>query len=130
MFRHPVVRLTAIALIAAGVALAAHGCGSDKKNPTGPGGGGTPADVTINIVGNSGSSSFSPSPTTVTVGQTVSWKNNDTTTHTSTADGSAWNTNNIAAGATSAPITMSAAGTFPYHCNIHSSMTGTLTVNP
>ncbi|HEU4724922.1 MAG TPA: cupredoxin domain-containing protein [Candidatus Eisenbacteria bacterium] len=132
MLRHPALRLTAITLIAAGLAFAAHGCGGDdNKNPTGPGGGGTAADVTISIVGNSGSSSFSPNPDTVSVGQTVSWKNNDgSMTHTSTADGSSWNTGNISPGATSTPITMNNAGSFPYHCGLHPSMVGTLVVIP
>ncbi|MEK7347302.1 MAG: plastocyanin/azurin family copper-binding protein [Candidatus Eisenbacteria bacterium] len=131
MSRHPAYRLTVIALLAVGVALATHGCGGDdKKNPTSPGGGGGAADVTINIVGIAGANSFSPSPDTVTVGQTVSWKNNDGVTHTSTADGSAWNTTNIAAGGTSTPIAMNTNGAFPYHCTPHPTMTGILVVKP
>lgn len=133
MSRHPALRFTAIAVIVAGLALTALGCGgSDKKNPTGPGGGGTAADVTISIVGMSGSNSFSPSPDTVTVGQTVSWKNNDPalSTHTSKADGGTWDTGNIGAGSTSAPITMGTAGSFPYKCGIHPMMTGILVVKP
>lgn len=129
MVRHPALRLAALALLALGLVVFAPGCGGDDdKNPTGPGG--TTADVTISIVGNAGSSSYSPSPDTVTVGQTVSWKNNDSMTHTATADVSGFDTGNIGAGATSTPITMSTAGSFPYHCNIHSGMTGILVVQP
>ena len=131
MLRQPALRLTALALLTIGVALMSPGCGGDDKKPTSPGGGGGgTANVTINIVGNSGASSFSPSPDTVTVGQTVSWKNNDTITHTSTADGASWNTNNIAPGGTSTPITMNTAGSFGYHCTIHPGMIGTLVVQP
>jgi plastocyanin len=98
-----------------------------KSNPAGPGG----ADVTINIVGQSGSNSFNPSTATITVGQTVSWHNTDVITHTSTESGIAlWDTQNIAPGATSPPIHMNTAGTFAYHCAIHLSMTGSLVVNP
>ena len=130
MSRHHALRLAAITLVGVGLALAAHGCGGDnKKNPTGPGGG-TAADVTINIVGMAGANSYSPSPDTVTVGQTVSWKNNDSITHTATDNGSAWNTGNIGAGNTSTPITMGTAGSFPYHCTIHPTMTGFLVVKP
>lgn len=130
MSRHPVYRLTAIALLAVGVALATHGCGgNEKKNPIAPGPGGA-ADVTINIVGIAGANSFSPSPDTVTVGQTVSWKNNDGVTHTSTADGGAWNTTNIAPGGTSTPIAMNTAASFGYHCTPHPAMTGILVVKP
>jgi plastocyanin len=115
-----------IAVLVLGIGFVAVSC-KKKSNPAGPG---TTADVTITITGISGASSFSPSPTTVTVGQTVAWKNSGGTTHTSTADGGAWNTGNITNGSTSAPIMMNTAGTFPYHCNIHPSMTGSLTVNP
>lgn len=118
--------------VAAGLALATclsaalPGCGSDSNPSTPP----VTADVTIEIVANAGSSSYSPSPRVVTAGQTVSWHNADGMTHTATADGGAFNTGNIAAGATSAPITMTTTGALAYHCAIHPSMVGTLTVNP
>ncbi len=96
---------------------------SNPVNPPPPG-----ADVTIQIVADAGSAAFSPSPDTVTVGQTVSWHNGRGTPHTSTANGGQWNTGNIAAGATSAPIQMNTAGPFGYHCTIHPSMTGILVV--
>ncbi len=110
------------------VAATLGGCGGSNgyMSPASP----TPAasDVVITIVGMNGSLSFSPNPATVKVGQTVAWKNADSLSHTSTADAGAFNTGTLAAGATSSPITMATAGTFPYHCAIHSSMTGTLTV--
>jgi plastocyanin len=34
------------------------------------------------------------------------------------------------AGATSSPVMMSTAGSFDYHCALHPSMVGTLTVTP
>ena len=110
-------------------AFALHGCGGDngKKNPMG--GGGSSADVTINIVADMGAGAFSPSPDTVTVGQTVSWKNNRSLTHSSTANGGAW-TVDIGPGNTSAPITMNTAASFPYHCRFHPSMTAELVVIP
>lgn len=86
--------------------------------------------VTINIVGMNGTNSFSPNPATVAVGQRVAWHNSDNTTHTATADGGAFNTGNIAPGATSTPITMTAAGSLSYHCQIHPDMAGTVTVTP
>jgi plastocyanin len=85
--------------------------------------------VTISIVGMNGSNSYSPNPGAVKVGQTVAWRNADSTPHTATADAGGFNTGNIAAGATSSPITMTTAGSFPYHCTIHGfAMVGTLTV--
>jgi len=98
-----------------------------KSNPVAPGGG---ADVTIDIVADMGSGAFGSSPVTVNKGQTVAWRNTRGTTHTSTADGGAWNTGNIAAGATSAAIQMNTAGSFPYHCIFHPTMVATLVVNP
>ena len=110
------------------------GCGGNSSStpvtPSPTTGGGASPDVTITIVGMNGSQSFSPNPATVKVGQTVAWKNADVITHTATANGGAFNTGNIAAGATSNPIMMSTAGSFDYHCSIHPSMVGTLTVTP
>ena len=115
--------------------LIAASCGS-SSSPTSPsptpggggGGGGVTADVTITINGMNGNQSFSPDPSTAKVGQTVAWRNADSITHNPSADGGAFNTGNIAPGATSNPITMTAAGSFGYHCQIHPSMVGTLNV--
>jgi plastocyanin len=98
---------------------------------TTPPSGAAAPNVVITIVGMNGSLSYSPSPATVKVGQTVAWKNADGLPHTATADAGGFNTGTIAAGATSGALTMTTAGTFPYHCEIHGfTMTGTLTVTP
>lgn len=104
------------------------GCGGEDKgtNPTpAPG-----ADVTIEIVANNGSNSYSPNPATARLGQKVAWHNAHVQTHTATADGGAFDTGNIAPGGTCAPITMNTAGTFPYHCTPHPSMVATPQVTP
>ena len=70
---------------------------------------------------------YSPSATTITRGQTVCWHNNGSLMHTVTDNGGAFNT----------PLnpgqvftnTYPTPGSFPYHCNIHAGMTGTITVN-
>jgi len=87
------------------------------------------ADLVIEIVGMLGSSSYSPNPASVNVGQTVAWHNADTLPHTATADTSGFDTGNINPGETSAPIVMTTHGTFPYHCIFHPSMVGQLDVN-
>jgi len=113
-----------VATFVAFTALAA-GCGS--SSPSTP----TPApvsDVTINIVGISGSSSFAPNPTTATVGQRIVWKNIDSRTHDIVQDANSFTTPNIAAGGAADPVTMSTRGTFAYHCGIHPSMVGTIIV--
>ena len=113
-----------LAALAAVTALAGAGCGS-SSSPAAPT---VAADVTITMVGDRGNQSFSPNPSSMRVGQTVAWKNGDTTAHDATQDASRFGTGTISAGATSAPITMSTAGTFTYHCTIHPGMVGTLVV--
>jgi plastocyanin len=120
--RDGMIRHTKIAL-AALFAIAVSACGS--STPTAPT---VAADVTISIVGDRASQSYAPNPTTMRVGQTVAWKNNDTTAHDATQDASRFATGTLSAGATSTAVTMSTAGTFTYHCTIHPGMVGTITV--
>jgi plastocyanin len=110
-------------LCAAALALTCAGCGS--SSPAAPT---VTADVTISMVGDRGTQSYAPNPTTMRVGQTVAWKNNDSTAHDATQDASRFQTGVVNAGSTSAPVTMSTAGTFAYHCTIHPGMVGTLVV--
>jgi plastocyanin len=72
---------------------------------------------------------FSPNPIRITAGSTVTWTNATGPTHTATSDTGAWTTGNIAPGGTSAAVAFPAAGTFPYHCAIHPSMTGSVIVS-
>jgi plastocyanin len=88
-----------------------------------------PADLVIEIVGMLGSQSYSPSPASVNVGQTVAWHNADSIPHTATEDTNAFDTGFIGPGGTSAPIVMTTPGMFPYHCDFHPSMVGRLDVN-
>lgn len=93
----------------------------------GTGGGGGTGGTTIRV--DIGAMTFSPATVTVKAGTTVKWTNTDYySPHTITADnGSSFNSGNIASGS-SFSYTPAAAGTFPYHCNVHSGMTGTLVV--
>ncbi len=70
---------------------------------------------------------FSPATLTVSVGTKVTWTNKDGTTHTVTSDSGVFNSGNVANGA-SYTYTFNTAGTFAYHCSIHSNMTGTIVV--
>jgi plastocyanin len=117
-FTFGLAALSAIAVLG-GVA-----CGS-SSSPAAPT---VAADVTITMVGDRGSQSYTPNPNTMRVGQTVAWKNADTIAHTATQDASRFDSGTIGGGATSAPLTMSTAGTFTYHCTIHPGMVGTLIV--
>jgi plastocyanin len=81
------------------------------------------ADQAVSIAG----FAFSPQSITVTVGDTVTWTNSDSAAHTATADDNSFDTGSIANGGSDS-VTFSTAGTFAYHCSIHSSMTGTVVV--
>jgi plastocyanin len=72
-------------------------------------------------------SSFAPATVTVRVGDTVTWTNRDAISHTSTSDGGVWDTGVIRANG-SGSFVFTAAGTFAYHCAIHSFMHGTIVV--
>jgi plastocyanin len=112
------------------VAIACGGAGGYGSGPTAvptpsTSSGGT-ADVTIRINSMNGAQSFSPEPGAVKVGQKVAWHNADSIAHTAT--GSGFDTGSIPPGADSAPITFNTAGNFAYHCSIHPTMVGTLSV--
>ena len=123
------LRILAVAAgLVAAVACSGGGYGSNPTPTSTPTPGSGSADVTITINGMLGNASFSSNPGVVKVGQTVAWRNGDSVSHTATADGGGFDTGTIAPGATSSPIMMSAAGSFAYHCSIHPSMVGSLTV--
>ena len=69
---------------------------------------------------------FVPISVTVTAGDTVTWTNKDSTTHTATSDSGAF-------GGTLGPnaqfsFAFSNKGTFTYHCTLHPNMVGTVVV--
>lgn len=70
---------------------------------------------------------FRPAALTVSPGTTVTWTNQDTDTHTVTADDKKFDSKNLAQGKTFS-MQFQTAGTHKYHCSIHSYMTGTITV--
>jgi plastocyanin len=72
-------------------------------------------------------SAFSPATITVRAGDAVTWTNRDGFSHTATSDSAAWDTGIINTGA-SKTITFASAGTFAYHCSIHTFMKGSIIV--
>jgi plastocyanin len=111
------------------------GCGSYNAPTTPTGGnnggnnGGTPPGTPVSIVSGASvktSTAYSPSPINISAGGTVTWTNNDNTTHTAT-DAGTFDSGAIAPGA-SFSHTFPTAGTFTYHCSIHPGMVGTVTV--
>lgn len=86
---------------------------------------GTPASGTALTIDNF---AFTPASLNVKVGQRVTWTNKQQgVPHTVTADGGAFD-HPMPSGATFS-FTFTKAGTFAYHCKIHSSMHGTIVVS-
>lgn len=129
------IRLT----IAAVLSLSALACGSDYSSPStpspvpapatpAPAPGGATSAVTIprgaEVLGNR---AFMPDDLDIAVGTTVTWTNTDSVAHTSTSNGSGWNSGTIAPGQ-GFSFTFQTAGTFAYHCAIHPGMVGSVVV--
>jgi len=65
----------------------------------------------------------------IKVGTTVTWTNKDAVAHTVTSDdGTSFNSGNLANGQTLS-FTFNTPGSWTYHCAIHPSMKGTITVS-
>ena len=86
------------------------------------------ADITIVLgAANLGTSAYSPDPFTVKAGSSVTWYNADSTIHTVTGTTNAFDSGDIASGATW-PHPFTQAGTYQYYCSIHPNMKGTIVV--
>lgn len=70
---------------------------------------------------------FGPQTVTIKVGDTVTWTNKDGVRHNATAVDKSWKTDTFSKGGTGS-VTFNTAGTFPYICTVHPSMTGTVIV--
>ena len=70
---------------------------------------------------------FAPATLTVPVGTVVTWKFDDSTDHTVTADDNSFTSQALGAGQTF-EHTFATAGTLTYHCSIHPFMKGSIEV--
>lgn len=70
---------------------------------------------------------FSPADLSVAPGTTITWKNNDSTAHTVTASGGAFDSGRLESGQEFS-FTFSEPGTYEYSCTIHPSMKAKVTV--
>jgi len=90
-----------------------------------------PAGSTTVTISNGASTqtttAFGANPLTISAGTTISWLNEDNTTHTSMADGQQWGSGNILPGGRF-NFVFTSPGRFPYHCQIHPNMVGTIVV--
>jgi plastocyanin len=108
-------------------------CGCTGSGPTT----GTPTPTQTPSQGNAVSIqnfAFVPPTLQVAAGTTVTWTNLDAVDHqiindatAQAAQGALFMSNPLPQGATYS-FTFTTAGTYPYHCNIHPSMKGTITV--
>lgn len=71
---------------------------------------------------------FSPAAITVKKGSTVTWTNKDSVPHTVTGDESGNMDSDSLAKDDTYQFTFDQKGTFTYHCNFHSNMTGKVIV--
>lgn len=86
------------------------------------GSGGTGAGSTIDA------EDFSLTSISVAPGTTVTFSNEGSAQHSVTADDGAFDTDPVKPGTTATFTAPSEPGAYAYHCKIHPSMTGTLTV--
>ncbi len=70
---------------------------------------------------------FQPATVTINVGDTVTWRNTDDVPHTSTSEDEVWDSGSLAPGEEFS-FTFEEAGTFPYFCEFHPGMEGTVVV--
>lgn len=112
-----------------GGAVASSPTSSTTKNAAeygGTGGGGTGGEPSTGteVV----AKDFSLTSVKVAPGAEVTFANQGQATHTMTADDGSFDTERVAPGATAKVTAPSKPGSYAFHCKIHPSMTGTLTV--
>lgn len=97
------------------------GCKSDSPNSS-------PFNIPPNTIV-MGPTSFNPATLTVTSGTTITWRNDDSSVHTSTSDNNVWDTGDMRPGVSRTTV-FNTPGTFKFHCVYHRAMgmVGTITV--
>lgn len=116
------VIIIALIVIALGT-LAFFGLKGNKEETTIPK---TKNNVTANTVSIE-NMSFKGSSLAVKAGTEVTWKNNDSITHTVTSDTGAFESGNLAPGNTYKHV-FDKTGTYPYICSLHPTMRATIIV--
>jgi plastocyanin len=71
---------------------------------------------------------FGPADIQAKVGQIITFTNGDSAPHTATVNDGSCSTGMISSGKADG-LLFSVAGTYPFHCKVHSSMKGTITVS-
>jgi manganese oxidase len=81
----------------------------------------------VRIVANAGSNSFSPNPVDLKIGETVTWINDDSGRHTVTSKDGVFDSGMMGKGQ-SFSFTFDKPGEYPYFCEPHPNMMGTVVV--
>jgi plastocyanin len=87
------------------------------------------AVVNVKIIEKDGKYAFEPATLRIKAGTQVIWTNSSDAIHTVTSDTFIFNTNNLATNQVFRVI-FTRPGTYPYYCNIHTYMVGTIIVTP
>lgn len=116
--------LITIFLISNSCSKSSYNKATGMTNPYGTGGSSGPGLNEVFIQG----MTFTPSTITIKAGTTITWTNKDGYAHTVTSDTNLFDSGNVASNGTF-KFTFATAGTYPYHCSIHKSMTATVVVN-
>ena len=88
------------------------------------------ADSTGTTVVEASVGGFEWGPVSAKVGDVITWTNSDAAPHRVGLDDSSCEmSGTIAGGGGKASLVFSVAGTYPFHCTIHSSMKGTITIS-
>jgi plastocyanin len=102
------------------LSLGASGCGQTQSPNQNQG----QSQLTVSI----SNFAFNPSTLTVKAGETVTWTNQDSATHTILSDsGNEISSSSLGQGQTYSH-TFNQSGTYSYHCSIHPSMKATIIV--
>ena len=122
MHRTIVPAVGAFALAVVAVACGGGGSGN-SSTPAAPTSATPTSTLSVDIVGDRGSQSFTPNPALPSSGQSVSWRNGDGVTHRIVSNDGSFDTGNIAPG-TASPGTRIPTDGANYHCSIHPGMIG------
>jgi plastocyanin len=135
--RHPRLRDTAIVVscfvVILAVGLLAVSCGGSTTQTTAGVSTTAAAPGTTAAGGTDGAQvvmknfAFNPASVTIKAGESVTWTNNDSASHTVEADNGEFKSGDLAQGGTFS-FKFDTPGTYPYHCSIHPSMKGTIVV--
>ena len=113
----------------------------NATNATATGASGAITGTSVSIVPGSSSlttNAFSPNPIQVSVGNTVTWTNNDSQPHTVTSGSNGQPDNKFNSSPNFSPLlnqgqtfsfTFTEAGDYPYFCMLHPNMVGTVNVS-